>query len=165
VTIHQLPAPCWVITPRPPREDHDPHYDSRAEALTAIREAWDEDREWTRGLVATALEREWWREARFRLSRLRPGAPRPREIGTRCWAVQCDGDCGYVIDEEDEGYTVHHKSRTEAEETIADYEWVYSADGCLVFCADDAPEDAEPPPPSPAEQEAAGQLVIPGMLR
>ena len=61
--------------------------------------------------------------------------------------------------------TVHHKSRTEAEETIADYEWVYSADGCLVFCEDDAPEDGQEPPLSPAEQEAAGQLVIPGVLR
>ena len=161
MTIHQLPAPCWVITPRLPREDSDPHYDTRAKALTAIREAWDLDRDWAfPGRIRAKL-----REFRFRLSRLRPGAPRPRQSDTRCWAVQCDGDCGYVIDEEDEGYTVHHKSRTEAEETIADYEWVYSADGCLVFCADDAPEDAEPPPPSPAEQEAAGQLVIPGVLR
>jgi len=79
--------------------------------------------------------------------------------------VQCDGECEYVIDEEDEGYTVHHKSRTEAEETVADYEWAYSADGRLVFCGDDAPEDGQEPPLSPAEQEAAGQLVIPGVVR
>lgn len=161
MTVHQLPAPCWVITPRLPRDDGDPHYDDRAKALAVIHQAWDED-DWTPDA--------WWTKRlpgfRFRLSRLRPGAPRPRQSGTRCWAVQCDGECGYVIDEEDEGYTVHHSSLTEAHETVvAEYEWAYSADGRLVFCADDAPDDAEPPPPSPAEQEAAGQLVIPGVLR
>jgi len=165
MTVHQLPAPCWVITPRLPREDHDPHYDTKAEALTAIREAWDEDREWTRGLVATAIEREWRREARFRLSRLRPAAPRPRKRAAPCWLVQCDGECEMVIDEEDECYVVHHKSRAEAEETVAEYQWTYSADLRLVFCGEDPPKDGQEPPLTPAEQEAAGQLVIPGVLR
>jgi hypothetical protein len=159
MTVHQLPAPCWVITPRLPRDDGDPHYDDRAKALAVIHQAWDED-DWTPDA--------WWTKRlpgfRFRLSRLRLGVPRPRLLGTRCWAVQCDGECGTVIDEDDEGYVIHHKLPADAAETVAACEWVYSADGRLVFCADDAPEDGQEPPLTPAEQEAAGQLVIPGVL-
>lgn len=160
--IRQLKEPCWEITPRLPSEDHDPHYDTRAEALAAIRETWDEDRNDHLGLTGVALERPWWREFRFRLSRLRPGAPRPRELPA-CWVVQCDGDCEQVIDEE-ECWTVHHGSRREAEETVASWQWTYSGDGRSVFCPDDQPEDAVPAPLTAAEQEAAGQMAIPGVL-
>jgi hypothetical protein len=163
MTIHELKAPCWAVSPPLPRDDGDPHYDTRDEALAAIREAWDEDRERVRGLVATALERAWWREFRFRLSRWRPGAPRPRPLPACCWVVQDDGDCGQVIDEEDEGYAVHCASRRAAEDLARSYEWAYSADGRFVYCPCCAPEDSEPVPPSPAEQEAAGQLVLPGV--
>jgi hypothetical protein len=160
MTIHQLPAPCWVITPRLPRDDDDPHYDTRAVALAAIRESWDEDRDW----CFDDRLRVRWREFLYRLSRLRPAAPRPRQSPARCWAVQCDGECGYVLDDEDEGHTFHHDTAAEARKTVASYEWVYSPDGRFVFCEDDAPEDGQPPPPAPAELEAAGQLVIPGVL-
>lgn len=156
MTVHQLDAPCWVIRPRPYLED-DNHYGTRAKALAVIREAWDEDH-WRPVPLWT-----WWRTLRYRLSRLRPGAPRPRQETGRCWIVQCD-ECETVIDEDDEGYVVHHGTRAEAEETVAEWEWVYSADGCLVFCPEDAPEDGQEPPLSPAEQEAAGQLVIPGVI-
>ena len=164
MTIHQLETPCWVIAPRLPREDHDPHYDTRAEALTAIREAWDEDREHRLGLVSAALEKAWWREVRFRLSRLRPGAPGPRRHDDRCWVVQDDGDCGQVIDEEDEGCIVHCDSRRAAEDLARSWGWAYSADGRSAYCPCCSPEDAGPIPPSPAELEAAGQLRLPGVL-
>jgi len=160
MTIHQLPAPCWVISPRLPREDGDPHYDSRAKALAAIREAWDEeDRDWTPG----DRPRVRWQEFLFRLSRLRRGAPRPRESGYRCWVVQDDGECEQVLDEHDEGYIIHHGSHQEAVQTAADYDWTHSADGRFVYCPCGPREDSEPIPPTPAEQEAAGQLVIPGV--
>ena len=164
MTIHQLKESCWAITPRLSDEDGDPCYGTRAEALTDIREAWDTDRAHVRGLVATALEKAWWQEFRWLLSRLRPGAPRPRQAAVRCWTVQCDGECEAVLDEEDEGYVFHHDSAAKARRTVASYGWVYSADGRSVFCEEDAPEDGQVPPPSPAELEAAGQLVLPGVL-
>jgi hypothetical protein len=164
MSIHQLANPCWTVAPRLPREDGDPCYDTRAEALGEIREAWDEDRAGALGLVATALERPWWREVCWQLSRLRPGAPRPRQMPAGCWVVQCDGECEYVLDDEDEGCTFHHGSAAEARKTVASYEWVYSADGRFVFCEECAPADAALPPLSPDEQEAAGQLVIPGVI-
>jgi hypothetical protein len=122
MTIHQLREPCWTITPRLSDEDGDPCYDTRADALADIREAWDTDREHARGLVATALERAWWREFCWRLSRLRPGAPKPRQAG-RCWVAACDGECEMVLDEEDECCVFHHGSAAEAGKTVASY-WV-----------------------------------------
>jgi len=157
MTIHQLREPCWALQPKLPREDGDPHYGTRRKALAAIREAWDEDRDWT----FDDQLRVRWREFRFRLSRLRPGAPRPRQVPGRCWIVQCDGECEIVLDDEDEGCVFHHGTRAAAERTMANYDFVYAGD--LVFCEDDAPQGAEPPPPSPAELEAAGQLRLPGV--
>src|SRR5208282_4988001 len=139
MTIRQLREPCWVITPRLSDEDGDPCYGTRAKALTAIREAWDMDRDWT----FDDQLRVRWREFRFRMSRWRPGAPRPRQPGTRCWLVQCDGECETVLDTEDEGCIFHHGSAIEAGKTVASYGWVYSADGRFVFCEEDAPEGAE----------------------
>lgn len=157
MTIHQLKDPCWAITPRLPRCDGDECYDTRAGALTAIREAWDEDRDWT----FDDRLRVRWREFLFRLSRLCPGAPRPRRLDRRCWVVGCDGECEVTLDTEGEGYVFHHESFVKAEATMKAYEWKYAGD--LVFCEEDAPADGQLPPPSPAEQEAAGQLVLPGV--
>jgi hypothetical protein len=145
------------VVPKLPLDCQDPHYDTRAEALSAIREAWDEDRDWT----FDDRLRVWWRELCWRLSRWRPGAPRPRQLAAACWLIQCDG-CEQHIDDWDEAYIAHCKSRTEAEETLAAYEFVCAGD--LVFCPEDAPADGEPPPLSPAEQEAAGQLRFPGVI-
>lgn len=150
MTVYQLPNPCWTVVPKLPREDGDPHYSSRAEALIAIREAWDDDRDW----VFDDRLRVRWREFRFRLTRLRPGAPRPRCLPACCWLIQCDG-CEEHIDEQDEGCIAHCTSRVDAEETMAAWEWAYHGD--LVFCSGDAPEDAQV---APAEQEAAGQLRL-----
>lgn len=160
MTIHQLKDRCWELRPPLSGDDREPHYDSRAEALAAVREAWDDDRDWR----FDDQLRVRWRELRFRLSRLRPGASRPRQAPAHCWVVQCDGDCEQVIDEEEEGYTVHHESRQAAGETVRAWKWAYSADGRMVFCEEDAPADGEIPPPSPAELEAAGQMRLPGVL-
>jgi len=158
MTVHHLPMPCWVISPRLPREDTDPHYDTRGDALKAIREAWDEDH-WK-----PVPLRAWWREVQWWVSRLRLDAPRPRRIPVRCWIVQDDGGCEQVLDEEDEGYIVHHASRQEAVKTAAEYGWTHSADGRFVYCPCEPREDSEPIPPTPAELEAAGQLRLPGVL-
>lgn len=153
MTIHQLPQPCWAIDPAS-LDGSDGHYDSRTGTLAGIRQAWDYDQDWAfPGRIGA-----WWREFRFRLTRLQPGAPRPRQLAARCWAVQCDGECEVVLDTEDEGWVFHHRSRADAERTMAAYEWAYVGD--LVFCAEDAPEDGQIPPPSPAEQEKAGQLSL-----
>jgi hypothetical protein len=150
MTVYRLPHHCWTVVPKLPLDAYDPH-------LAAIREAWDEDRDWT----FDDRLRVWWREFQYRLTRLRPGAPRPRQLAARCWLIQCDG-CEQHIDDWDEGYTAHCESRTAAEETLAAYEFVCLDD--LVFCPEDAPTDGRPAPPSPAEQEAAGQLPLPRVI-
>jgi hypothetical protein len=149
--------PCWIITPRLPREDTDPHYDTRGDALTAIREAWDENREHTRGLVAAALEKTWWRELRYRMSRLRPRAPEPRQAPGRCWVADC-GTCGDVLANDDEGWFVHAPSLTDLHQSLDAYDWRLCPDEA--YCPDDAPECSQLPPLSPAQLEAAGQLRL-----
>lgn len=160
MTIRQLKARCWAVVPKLPREDGDPHYDTRDEALAVIREAWDEDREDRLGLVSTALERTWWREFRRRLSRLRPDAPRPRLLPACCWVADC-GTCGDELINEDEGWTVHASSLPGLYQSLDAYDWRICPDEA--YCPDDAPECSQLPPLSPAEQEAAGQLVLPGV--
>ena len=87
-----------------------------------------------------------------------------RQLEERCWVVESDGECGQVLDEEDEGWVIHHDSAKGAHETAAAWEWKYSADGRFVYCpCSPPPEDAEPIPPSPAELEAAGQMRLPGV--
>ena len=158
MTVRQLPHRCWVIRPELPGEDGDRHYDSRADALDAIREARRDDADWWAWRKPfrsrlTALHQLW--------ARCRPGRPKPRQIPAPCWVIQCNG-CDQLIDEEDEGYIAHCDSRRDAEDTMAAWEWAYHGD--LVFCPADAPQGAVLPPPSPAEQEAAGQLRFPGVL-
>src|SRR6202011_3664525 len=96
--------------------------------------AWDEDRDWPRPGTLRALRHEF----RYRLARLHPRRPRPRQLPARCWAVRCDGR-GEHIDDRDEGYTFHCESRAGAEETLAAYEFTCLGD--LVFCPEDAPAD------------------------
>lgn len=135
MTIHKMQDRCWVIEPEPPGEDWHRHYDTRAEARTALREALDE------GYAD-------------------PKAA-PKQLDDRCWLIRCDGDCDEHIDEAEEGFISHCESRQLAEEMMAAYRWAYHGD--LVFCETDAPENAELPPSSPAELEAAGQLRLPGV--
>jgi hypothetical protein len=137
MTIHQLANPCWEFSPLPSDAERYGHYGTRADAVTAIREAKKDD------------------------DCFNP-ATKPVQLGTACWVVQCDGACETVLDTEDEGWVFHHLTRAEAEETVAAYRWRPA--GLLMFCEEDTPEDSQEPPLSPAEQEAAGQLVIPGVI-
>jgi hypothetical protein len=136
MTIRQLKDRCWELSPPLPGYDRESHYDTRAEARKALREALDED------------------------SGVNP-ATKPRQLEDRCWLVQCDGECEMHIDEEGECYISHCGSRQIAEEVVAAYKWACVGD--LVFCPEDAPADGQVPPPSPAELEAAGQLPLPGV--
>lgn len=137
MTIHQLKEPCWELQP-PTDDERRPHFTTEAAALEALKE----DRENDDQPYAST---------------------RPVLLGAPCWLVRCDGDCEQVIDEEDEGYVIHHESRVAAEGTVASWRWAYSADGRSVFCPDDRPADATPAPATPAELEAAGQQRLPGV--
>ena len=137
MTIHQLKDPCWELHPPLPGYDRECHYDTKAEARKALREALDED------------------------IGVNP-ATRPRQLPGRCWVIQCDGECEQHIDEEDECYISHCETPALAGEVVAAWRWKTTGD--LVFCETDAPETAELPPLSPAELEAAGQLRLPGVL-
>jgi hypothetical protein len=133
MSIFQLADRCWELTD-PADDERTPHYESEAAAQAALKELRDEDPD---------------TKASIRL------------LEAGCWLAQCDGDDGYVLDEEDEGYVFHHESMTAALDSIRAYEWRMVGD--RVFCPADAPEGTEPPL-SAAEQEAAGQLRLPDVL-
>lgn len=136
MTIHKLSHCCWELQPPTDDERHF-HYDTEIEARRALKE----DRE---------NDDQPYPETK------------PVQMESPCWVVQCDGECEVVLDTEDEGYVFHHDSRAEAGQSAAGYRWALDGDGC-VFCEEDAPADAIPVP-SYAELEAAGQLVLPGVL-
>ena len=136
MTIHQLKERCWELQP-PTDDERSPHYGTELEARQALKEDRENDEQ--------------------------PYAEtRPVQLDAPCWAVQCDGECGTVLDEEDEGYIFHHDSCAEAERTAAGYHFASDDDG-RVFCEEDAPKSAVPMYPSAAELEAAGQLRLPGV--
>ena len=136
MTIHQLSHRCWELHP-PTDDERSPHYGTEAKALEALKEDRENDDQ--------------------------PYAEtKPVQLDAPCWAVQCDGECETVLDEEDEGYIFHHDSRADAERTAVGYHFAFGSDG-RVFCEEDAPADAVALP-SPAELESAGQLVLPGVL-
>lgn len=135
MTIHQLKSPCWEL--QDPAGDRTPHYDDEASAAAEL--------------------------ASLRKDTPDTGA-KVRQLAAPCWLIRCDGECDQLIDEEDECYIVHCESRQAAGELARAWKWAYSGDGRLIFCKADAPADGEVPQLSPAEQEAAGQLVIPGVL-
>jgi len=136
MSIYQPPHRCWELQP-PADDERSTHYDTEAAALEALAE----DRENREEPCADTV---------------------PVQFAAPCWVVQCDGECETVLDTEDEGYVFHHVSRADAEQTAAGYDWAFDGEG-RVFCEEDAPGDAVVLP-SPAELEAAGQLVIPGVL-
>ena len=137
MTIHQLPNRCWELQPPTDDERHS-HYDTEAGALQSLKEDRENDEQ--------------------------PYADtKPVQLDAPCWLVQCDGECEMVLDTEDEGYVFHHDSRAGAERTAAGYHFA-ADDGDRVFCEEDAPKSAIPMYPGAAELEAAGQLVLPGVL-
>lgn len=85
-----------------------------------------------------------------------------------CWVAECDGECDSALDQEGECWTFHCQSQASAIALADDYEWLVkpgplSATGMLAYCPEDAPGDGQVPPPTPEQQEAAGQMRLPGM--
>jgi hypothetical protein len=128
--------PCWVIdlAPGEPDECHFPNRTDAEEELARFRKEED------RYAVATV-----------------------RRLALPCWTVTCDGECEYVLDEDDDG-VIHFASAAEAEDYVRDVQWRMLPDRVHVFCEDDAPGDGQVPPPTPEQQEKAGQLRLPGVL-
>jgi hypothetical protein len=147
MTIHQLAKPCFVLDPSPyPDSDYgDPHYETWAEASEALAELRKD-----RG--PDPLD----------LAELEP--VKVKALPGPCWVAEC-GVCDEPF-ESDEGGN-HYETTGDLEAALASYEWTtLPADGSfrLAYCPDDRPEGAVVPPLSPAELEAAGQLVLPGVL-
>lgn len=138
VSIYQLQEPCWELTD-PADDERTPHFTSEQDAREALKELRDAPREPYQADPKASI----------------------RLLEHRCWVVQCDGEDGYILDEEDEGYIFHHESIADALDSVAAYEWRRIGDS--VFCPADAPEGSDPPPPTAAEQEQAGQLRLPGV--
>lgn len=137
MSIHQLSDRCWVLDD-PAQDEGERHFEDASGANAALTRAREED-------PATKAS--------------------VRQLDAPCWLVECD-ECGQVIDEYDEGHIYHHESRAEAEKTVRVWEWTLvpgHLGGELAYCHEDRPEDAEPPAPSAAQQEAAGQMRLPGV--
>ena len=130
MTIYQAKERCWELQP-PTDDERHPHYHTELEA----RQALEEDRENDEQPYADT---------------------KPVQLDGPCWAVQCDGECETILDEEDEGYIFHRDSRADAERTAAGYHFAADDSG-RVFCGEDAPKSAVP-------IEAPGQLRLPGVL-
>jgi len=156
MTIRRLDKPCFVLDPPPWDEDERgaEHYETRdaAEAVLA-------------GERANAGPDDQEEQAQA-------AAARVRQLDAPCWVAECDapedasGTCGNTLGDEEEGPScVHFETPDELFDWMPGEGWTRAgADGAL--CYDHRPEDAEmPAPPSPAEQEAAGQLVLPGVIR
>jgi hypothetical protein len=158
MTIRQLPKPCFEFDPDPYDDDDEglgsPHFATEAEADTALAEL-REDRAPDPELLAELAE------------------VRVRELAMPCWVAECDapdgpeGTCGDTLGDEDEGPAcIHFETSDQAIDWMPYEGWAQDGpDGAL--CSTHRPDDSgDPPPllPSPAELEAAGQLVLPGVL-
>jgi hypothetical protein len=152
MTIRQLPEPCFVLDPSPWGEDEGtPHYGTHAKAeaaLTELYENTDPDDPDVRPLL---------------------GKSRPCWLDAPCWVAECDapdaqeGICGDTLGDEEEGPSrIHFETVEELFGWMPGEGWIrIFADGAL--CSTHNPDNPELPPLSPAEQEKAGQLVIPGV--
>ena len=137
MSIRQLDYRCWELS-NPGTEEDREHFPDKSRADAAVARMARDDPE---SKASASL------------------------LASPCWVAECD-DCGQVIDEEGEGYTVHRLSRAEAEETAGNWEWtlgVSAAGGERAWCPMCSPEDAKAPPPSAGQQEAAGQMALPGL--
>ena len=142
MTIHQLKKPCFILDPSPWDDDErHPHYATWCEADEELRTLREE-----RGPDPGDL------------AELEP--VKVRALPEPCWVAEC-GICDDPF--EDESGANHFGTIGDVEAVLASYEWAtLPPDGA--YCPDDRPEGAILPPPSPAELEAAGQLVLPGVL-
>jgi hypothetical protein len=145
MTIRQLEKPCFLLDPSPYGDDDYgiPHYAAQAEAVKALADLYDEYKGDPEGTA--------------RLKGVRVAG----EDGP-CWVAECDApgcDEGY---NDDEAGASHFETAAVLEEWIRPDGWTTTGPD-LAYCWTCSPEGVAPPP-SPAELEAAGQLVIPGVL-
>jgi hypothetical protein len=152
MTIHHLRKPCFILDPSPRDEDAGtPHYSTWAEADEDLRERREELGPDPKDLAS--IEKT-----------------RVKQLGSPCWVAECDaphgmeGTCGNTLGDEEEGPSCIHF------ETVEElFDWMPGEGWIRVFednalCWVHSPDNPAPPPPSPAELEAAGQLVLPGVL-
>ena len=162
MTIRQLKDRCWVLDPSPYADDDygTPHYSSEEKAAEALRELRE--------------EREPDPED---LARLKGVAPKRED--SPCWVAECDSPGCEETYEDGEYGGSHFADAKTLEEWMAPEGWTYRGGdvdefwpspgtwGRLnageVLCSHHSPDDAPAPPPSPAEQEAAGQLRLDGV--
>jgi hypothetical protein len=143
MTIHQLAKPCFLLDPSPyDSDEYIPHSATWHEADEELRTLREE-----RGPAPEDL-------AEIETVKVR------REDGP-CWVAECNVcDDGFT---EDEGGGNHFGTIGDVVAAMAPYGWTGLApDGA--YCPAHRPEGPVPPPPTPAELEAAGQLVIPGVI-
>jgi hypothetical protein len=140
MTIHQLSKPCFILDPSPRDDDAgEPHYATWHEADDALRELREE-----RGPSPEDL------------AELEP--VKVKALPGPCWVAECDAfGCDEQYEDDEDGGN-HFGSVAELEEWIAPAGWTTDIPD-KVYCR---PHSAEgtPPPPSPAELEAAGQLRL-----
>ncbi len=155
MTIHQLKKPCFILGPSPHDDDTvEPHYATWHEADDVLRELREE-----RGPSPEDL------------AGLEP--VRVKALPGPCWVAECDGPdgpegvCGDMLGDEDEGpFCVHFETSDEAIDWMPGEGWAKDGpDGALCHVhrpgnSGDAPSSS----PSPAELEAAGRPVLPGVL-
>jgi len=150
VTIHQLKTPCFLLDPSPYSDDDYgiPHYATEPEAAKALADLREERAPDPEDL------------AKLKDTRVKP------EDGP-CWVAECDASGCEETYNDDEAGASHFETAAVLEEWIRSDGW--TTDGPdLAFCWTHSPEGSAPegsaPPPTPAELEAAGQLVLPGVL-
>lgn len=159
MTIHQLAKPCFVLDPDPYDDDEmHPHSATWGEASEDLRTLREE-----RGPHPEDLAEL--------------GPVKVKALPEPCWVAACN-----VCEEEfeDESGGNHFETVNEVEAVLGPYGWTYRGGDTdefwpapdawthlhagEVFCPGCRPLDGKLPPPSPAELEAAGQLVLPGVL-
>lgn len=144
MTIHQLKDRCWTLEPNP-WGDSDcgiPHHKTWAEASEALAELRKERGPDPRDLAD--LERV-----------------RPEQGESPCWIAECDSPgCEETYSDEDSGGE-HYGSADSLMTWMTADGWTTGVPD-KAYCYGDA-EGGTPPPPSPAELEAAGQLRFPGV--
>lgn len=155
MTIHQLPKPCFVLDPSPwERDEGNPHYVTWAEADEALRERREEIGPDPRDLAVIE-------------------SCHVKQLDAPCWVAECDaprgleGTCGDTLGDEDEGPAcIHFETLDGLLAWLPIERWLRAGvDHALCYTHQPHyPDDPPQPPSSPAEQEKAGQLIIPGVL-
>lgn len=145
MTLHQLRRPCFTLDPSPYGDDDYgvPHYATHPEALQALADLREERKGDPEDL------------ARLKDVQVKQG-------DGPCWVAVCDSPgCGEEYESDEDGGN-HFETAAILEEWIKSDGWTTDAPD-LAFCWTDSPEGSAPPP-TPAELEAAGQLVLPGVI-